>query len=495
MTTTVQPTLVAASGFPDANQLRQWQAATDNFDGGFRPTGSVAHEGYIQWLGDAFQRAGASVTFEDYPFEKWATPTTCSLELTSGADPMAVPLASYIPWSGHTDPAGTIAQMIHVPDLAAQFERWDRGKVSFHKSRLKHDDLDKLICDFFKEVDVVDKIVVVDVPRLPMPIGVLAPEVYFKNDPDNSLGPTDTVDSAGYIFGMAAVIPAIQFALHLFGAKGMVAVLDLPEELARGAYYPYLGIELYNIPGVYVDREVGARLKNAISASGGSVEAKLVLDAKLSGAVSKHVIARVLGADGTPDIVVGSHTDGTNSIEDNGPAAMLAMATYFAKMPQAERPISLRFVLTSGHFAGSMGMRSYIFNHWWDLLLVRAIIEIEHLGALEWAETSPGRMSLTGKVEPQFLFTNFCPGFIFGWDSAQPKALLNRSIDLAKKLPRSLVTGPSIVGEGLWFHWPELVMLPLRPYPSIQFISSPSYLLCRNLPDCSATTILTARPR
>lgn len=311
---------------------------------------------------------------------------------------------------------------------------------------------------------------------------MLAPQVYFKNDPDDSFGLGAVIDKSGLLIDLIAAVPAIQAALALAGARAMVAVLDFPEPLARGAYYPFLGVQLASLPGVYLDRAVGARLKNVFT-NRGDVSAKLVLDAKLSSATSNNVIAVVPGRIGSPEIVVSSHTDGTNSIEDNGPAAMLAMASYFCKLPAAERPLSLRFVLTGGHFAGSSGVKGYLTNHRDDLFAVRAIIEIEHLGALEWAETAPGVMSLTGKVEPQVLLTNFYPGSVSGLDAAQPQALLNRSIDLSKQLTTSLVSGPAIIGEGLWFHRPELVVPGLLPYPSIQFISLPAYLLCSHLPE------------
>lgn len=339
----------------------------------------------------------------------------------------------------------------------------------------------------FASAEVTGKIVVVDLPRIALPIDVLAAETYYKNDPGKVFGQGAAIDKPGTLIDMVAAVPAIQAALAAAGARGMVAVLDFPEPMARGAYYPFNGLVLQNVPGVYVNREVGARLRNAILANGGSVNATLVLDAGVRPAVSNHVIASVPGPVGSSEVVIGSHTDGTNSIEDNGPVAMLAMAHYFCALPQNERPISLRFVLTSGHFIGSLGMMSYLKNHAYDLSCVRAIIEVEHLGAREWAETAPGVMGLTGNVEPQLLLTNSGDGFVTGWDAAQPQALLNRSIDLSKKLPASLVAGPALVGEGLWFHYPQRVVPGLRPYPSIQFITAPAYLLCSGLREVTET--------
>src|SRR5262249_17360144 len=64
--------------------LQKWQSEIDQFDGGFRPTGSPAHDAYISLLESELAALGVSdVHRESYVFSKW-TPSSWSLELANG---------------------------------------------------------------------------------------------------------------------------------------------------------------------------------------------------------------------------------------------------------------------------------------------------------------------------------------------------------------------------------------------------------------------------
>lgn len=160
------------------------------------------------------------------------------------------------------------------------------------------------------------------------------------------------------------------------------------------------------------------------------------------------------------------HTDGPNSIEDNGPVAILAMASCLP--PRSERPRTVRFVLSGGHFVGSLGLQSYVLAHTAELTKnALAVVEIEHLGARAWTEVSPGVMGLTGEPEVQIVTT---------WPNAP---LVDASTAYAKLFPRTLVGEPPLIGEG-----PNFRIVPL-----VQIISMPEYLLLGHLP--AITTDLT----
>jgi hypothetical protein len=67
-----------------SGQLQTWQQEIDLFDGGYRPTGSPAHEGYIAFLAKELTAVGATdVRAEPYSFTRW-TPSTWSLALLTG---------------------------------------------------------------------------------------------------------------------------------------------------------------------------------------------------------------------------------------------------------------------------------------------------------------------------------------------------------------------------------------------------------------------------
>jgi hypothetical protein len=90
----------------------------------------------------------------------------------------------------------------------------------------------------------------------------------------------------------------------------------------------------------------------------------------------------------------------------------------------------------------------------------RVAIEIEHLGAREWAETSTGTMALTGRPEMLVVATS----------ANDP--LISASVAFSKKFPRSFVATPPLLGEGPNF----------RVVPLVQLLAVPEYLLVGHLP-------------
>lgn len=467
---------VSATGFSSVAQLKTWQAACDQFDQCYRPTGSPAHKAYVSWLTNQLRATGATVTTEPYTFEKWV-PKTWSLQMLNGTKPGIVNLANYVPWSGQTGAAGVTTEMVHITSLSSAINQWMSSQSNIFESDEKTEaaraSLKQALAQYFYSSQLAGKIVVIDLPKISIPYSVLSPVTYYKNDPKGIFNGQFGKDGS---FGNLLVIPVIESLLATSGAKGFVGVLDYPEKQARGAYYPFFGLQAVNMPGVFVDRANGKLLKDAIAANRGSITTKLVLDASFVNDTDNNVIGVIPGPVGAPEIVVSTHTDGTNSLEDNGQVAMLAMAKYLVNMPVSQRPATFRFVMTGGHFVGSAGIRSYIKKHALDLKTVRAIIEVEHLGALEWDEVSPEVMGLTGNKEPGLIFTNLKNIPITGTDAAQATSLVNRSIEFAKKFPATLVLGGFPAGEGIHWRYPFTSTL-VTPYPSIQFISNPSYLL------------------
>ncbi len=244
------------------------------------------------------------------------------------------------------------------------------------------------------------------------------------------------------------------------GAVGAIGILDLPEEAARGMYAPFFGTTAPNIPAVYVDRKTGASLRHALDASIGLLGAKLVLDATIAKATSENLVGVLPGASDR-EILLSSHTDGPNSMEDNGPVAILALASCLGPLPPAERPRTIRIVLSGGHFIGSKGLQSYSAAHAAELAAKAIVVmELEHLGAREWTETSPGTMGLTGRPELAIVST------------PNTKSFVDASVAFARNFPRSLVATPPLLGEGHNF----------TGVPVIQFLTVPEYLLLGGQP-------------
>jgi hypothetical protein len=435
-----------AALLPSATQLQTWQKTIDQYDGGYRPTGSPAHEAFITWLGLSLNAIGVSnVHAEPYQFAKW-TPAHWSLDLVGGAAAGAVPLSGYVPYSGETPAAGVLAGLAYLPAPATALTSLDASSLR-----------DDVAASLSAIGGVAGRIVVFDVPQLSLPLSALTGPPLFIDDPSGAL--TAATPIKRLALSTMLYVPAALAALAAAGAVGAVAVLDAPEAAARSTYAPFLGTTAPNLPALYVDRDTGAKLKRQLAAAGPLQLAHLTLDAAVATSTSENLVGVIPGAS-DEEILLSSHSDGPNSLEDNGPVAILALASYFLQLPQAQRPRTLRIVLTGGHFVGSQGIASYLAAHLAELHAhALAVVELEHLGALEWAETSPGVMAPTGEVEPQL---------IFSWPNVP---LVDAALAFARQLPRSVVAGPPLIGEGQNF----------RVVPLLQFLTAPNQLLVGHL--------------
>ena len=129
-------------------------------------------------------------------------------------------------------------------------------------------------------------------------------------------------------------------------------------------------------------------------------------------AETRSVIATLPGQS-NERIVIQSHTDGMNAIWDNGPAAMLAMASWFSELPLSCRPRTLQFVFTTAHLhlsqSGAFCFAS-ILDEEYESGTVAFVVAIEHLGARAFdavprSDGGPGRQLVaSGQSE---LFVTF----------------------------------------------------------------------------------------
>jgi hypothetical protein len=139
--------------------------------------------------------------------------------------------------------------------------------------------------------------------------------------------------------------------------------------------------------------------------SGQPVSARLVLHSGYR-LIDTPTIRATIAGQSPQRIVVDSHTDGTNAVEDNGPVAMVAMARYIARLPRACRPRNVEFVFPTAHFYqrlvdpyhrhGGAGVVARQLDGEYDQGLVSSVLVLEHLGAVDYeqvprADGGPGQ--------------------------------------------------------------------------------------------------------
>ncbi|WP_254544836.1 hypothetical protein [Halomarina pelagica] len=302
------------------------------------------------------------VTLEEFTFTRWE-PTDWSLILDPTDDSAPLPVAGYIPYSGTTGPKGHDAPVTYLPGLSNDGTTVVLDGVP--------------IGEAISAYDVADKIVVVDVPLPEISLSSLREQFYFVNDSiPETLAPT--------LFTGLLAVPQIHAALETQNAAGMVGILPFGPDAANNLYAPFEGV-VADLPGLYVDQFTGRQLKQELATAGGTLPGRLRLEATVDEQATARNIVGVIPAPTDRELVLCTHTDGTNANEDNGPVAILALAEYFRQLPRGRRPVTIRVILTGGHFARhNAGLRAYLDDHKDEVKEnVLAAIELEHLGALE----------------------------------------------------------------------------------------------------------------
>jgi hypothetical protein len=241
-------------------------------------------------------------------------------------------------------------------------------------------------------------------------------------DPHHTIDPTGTF-SGDFINYLARVADLHDAAAA--GAAGIVFVKDLPRQQLKGHYEPYEG-EDWGVPGVWLGADEGERITDALAA-GLAPMGTITIRASFAPATTKTVLATVPGRS-KQRIVVDSHTDGTNAVEDNGPVAMIEMARYFAGLPLACRPRTIEFAFATAHFFqrvvdpavrnGGAEQLAEDLDRDYDAGTVSAVVTLEHLGAREY-QAAPrtdggpgGRLALTGRREIQEIFVTPSPALV-----------------------------------------------------------------------------------
>jgi hypothetical protein len=428
--------------FTPLGKLRDWQDALD--DVGLRATGSSVHDRYVASLADRLERVGVkNVRTEPVPLKRWE-PGRFGLEVVGGgapgAAPMApgpVPVASYVPYSGRTPAAGVTGTLSLTPAPGS--------------------------------------IVLFDVPPVPLATGVFDALDYGSPHHPAGYSPATVYDRA-----WVSQIPLVNVLNNLSsaaaggaGPAGAIAILDLPAHAAQGMYMPYDGV-LRDIPAVFVDRDVGAKLKQ-VAAAGGTV--RLTLEADVRSVTTPNLLGVIPGRSDEL-VILQSHHDGTNGIEENGPEAILAMAQYLARIPRRRLPRTILILLSTGHFAGdALGTTTFCTAHKDDLIKrTAAAVTIEHLGALEWLAGPDGNFRLTGNAEFGGMFASPVPAFVDPARVALQRARVTEDRVMRPWSPdQRAPDGLRWPGDGMPF-W------AVSGLPAGNFITGPAYLLNYGIP-------------
>ncbi|MEV4312938.1 hypothetical protein [Actinocrispum sp. NPDC049592] len=228
-------------------------------------------------------------------------------------------------------------------------------------------------------------------------------------------------------------------AAGIAGAAGLIIAFDLPREQVRGYYDPHTGTH-YRVPGVFVGGDEARDLKQRVGQ-----RASISVLAYTEKATTRSLIATLPGQS-DERIVFDTNTDGNTWVQDNGNAALIALARYFARLPLACRPRTIQFVFATGHLNRPTEGTEFLARQLdadYDKGTVAFAFAVEHLGTREFVAvpTDKGReLRPTGLSE------------FAAWFAGSPKlataattALANRGVDRVAVLPGIDVPNPARV--------------------------------------------------
>ncbi|AGC63256.1 hypothetical protein MULP_03591 [Mycobacterium liflandii 128FXT] len=343
---------------------------------GPRFPGSDAHERLVAHVARQWAEFGMDVREDVLRFERWDPPAASDgLRLT--VDGQVVEISSAFPYSGTTGPDGVRGRLVHLRGL---LPRWSRARGGIAVIEMVHN------------------------RELPASAAV------GSWDPDDPWGkqasPIAPATLAG--FGLKRAARA--------GVKGVVLVWrGVSAANARGQYVPFT-LSYRGIPAVFV---AGEAADAVLHAARRGAQAELVLDAALTKDASMRTVWAAVEGTQRPreTVLVVTHSDGTNVVEENGHIGLVHLARDVMAQPP-ERTVV--FVFVAGHLRipaivkrHGQATSRWLSDHrdWWaagpgQRRAVAGLV-IEHLGALEYRDDpAADDYGPTGCAEPELLYAS-----------------------------------------------------------------------------------------
>ncbi|WP_311267716.1 hypothetical protein [Sphingobium sp. WCS2017Hpa-17] len=345
----------ASVPLPTADQIRRDYQQMVDF--GPRLPGNANHLRFVDWLARQMVAAGLQMgPCESYAYRRWE-PKSWTLDLLDGGKRSNIPTAYFVR-SASTGPQGVTGPLVYAGRLEAS------GPASLPP---------------FKK----DSLLVFDASLPDMALShIVHPHfIHLRGE-----ARADVLDTR---YHRLWTMPSFQMdALAAQGAAGVAIIINASSAMIAGNFSPHASPYKAKVPALFVGQDQGDTLRAAAKAG---QSAHLTLHADwIDGDVPQ--ITAILPGISDEVMIVDTHTDGQNFIEENGCMAMLQLARHFASLPPGQRlHRTLVFAGWPGHMSGDMPEApGWALAHPDLMRRAAAAFTIEHLGASEWADM-PGR--------------------------------------------------------------------------------------------------------
>lgn len=302
-----------------------------------------------------------------------------SIDILDGEEKISVPVSSAYPYSGETDENGITEELVYVKDVTDIPKT--TGKIAvFEVSNV----------NFIPSEIAFDK-------RTSYPENVVLEKKYE--------GPVIT----SFVQCFNGIIS------KLTKAKAVILIWKgLHDDCIKGQYLSFI-TGYQNIPMLWVNQTDGEKV---IEAAREHKKANLILTAEIEeNAFTESFYCILKGKHPKENVIVNTHTDGTNCVEETGPIALLQL---MKNLKDRELERTHIFVFTTGHFrlphfkdvrTGSFQSASrWLAMHrdLWDgkgnHFKCVANLTLEHMGCKEWRDID-GEYKYTGQPEVELIYT------------------------------------------------------------------------------------------
>ncbi len=345
---------------------------------GTRLTGSKGHNDFIKWLKDEINKMDIPVYSDPFYFRRWEEKRS-SIEIIDGDEKISIPVSSAYPYSGETDAEGITEELVYVkgvkdiPKTTGKIAVFNVNNINFLPSEIAFD------------------------KRTSYPEDVVLEKKYE--------GPVIT-SFVQCFYGILS---------KLTKAKAVILIWKgLHDDMIEGQYLSFIS-DYQNIPMLWVNGTNGEKITEAAKQH---KKARFILEAEIEErAFTESFYCILKGKNQKENVIVNTHTDGTNCVEENGPIALLELMRSMKETVPERTHI---FLFTTGHFrlphfedirTGAfqsasrwLAMHKDLWNGKGENMKCVANLTVEHLGCKEWRDVD-GEYKYTGKPEIDLVYT------------------------------------------------------------------------------------------
>lgn len=336
-------------------------------DFGPRLPGHPNHIRFVDSLASDFKEIGLTLgPCIQYKYKRW-DPLNFGLEIETNSGIQSLPKLSYYVRSKPTSPSGVSGQLFYGGEITAG------GPTN---------------------LGIIPKgsIVVLDGKLPKMTIRELV-NIEYLHMPDD--------EKEAYLdrpYKRLWLTPAFNLdELFEKGAAGVVIIMDVSSDMIENNYSPHSATYHPPLPALFVGQDTGEDLRKQAKQG---LPARLTLEAEWVDC-NVPTITATLPGESDEVLIIDTHTDGQNFIEENGAVAMVQLARHFASLPEEKKlKRTLVFAAWAGHMSGALPeCKGWIQSHGELVDRAAAAITIEHLGAPEWEDIPGTGYGPTGRNE------------------------------------------------------------------------------------------------